>query len=314
MKRSFQAYSRRLKSLKQSLRDVLLSTPILGDCYRRYWIFPKTCTEYQGVFSSYAKALQAVPPRLRDGYNLAEFYADYYQPNAVSLEEIGRFQAIDYPVLVWLREAFTNSTTVFDLGGNTGYGYYAYQKYLPYPTQLSWKVCDLPEAVKAGRELIRRYESPGLSFTTDLTDAEGADVLMSCGTLQYLEPSLIDILEHLTAKPGHLIIHHVPFYDGKEYFTLQNLLSSYVPYKIQNRTQFLADLAALGYDLIDSWQIDRTCHIPFHPDCFVEAYYGFYLRLANAKPNAHQSTHQSHTHQSHTQSSERHSSGAIAAR
>lgn len=263
------------QNLKQSLRDLLINIPFISDLYLAYWVFPRSCAEYRGKYSSYSTALESIPQRVKDSYNQPEFYSSHH---TLSVEEIGKFQPIDYPVLVWLREAFADSTTVFDWGGNTGYSYYAYQKYVPYPSSLSWAVCDLPEAVKAGNETLQRIHSPGLSYTTSATDAEGYEVLLTCGTLQYLEPSLAELLSQLKTKPRHLIIHHVPFHEGEQYFTLQNLLSSYVPYKIQNKTEFLASLNDLGYELIDSWEIDRTCRVPFHPECFVDAYHGFYLR------------------------------------
>ncbi|QYO62888.1 methyltransferase, TIGR04325 family [Leptolyngbya sp. 7M] len=282
------------QNLKQSLRDLVLNIPLLSDLYLYYWVFPRSCAEYRGKFSSFSAALKSIPQKVSNSYNQAEFYRSH---PTLSIEEINKFQPIDYPVLVWLREAFSDNSTVFDLGGNTGYSYYAYQKYISYPSSLNWKICDLPEAVNAGNEILKRFPSPGLSYTVNISDAEGCDIFLTCGTLQYLEFPLSELLQQLSTKPRHLIIHHVPFHSGKEYFTLQNLLSSYVPYKIQNRAEFLASLINLGYELVDSWEIDRTCRIPFHPECFVDAYHGFYLRLrGTTKPfSANCSASQSHS-------------------
>ena len=41
--------------------------------------------------------------------------------------------------------------------------------------------------------------------------AEGFDIFLTCGTLQYLEPSLSELLSKLQSQPQHLIINHVPF-------------------------------------------------------------------------------------------------------
>ena len=97
------------------------------------------------------------------------------------------------------------------------------------------------------------------------------------------------MLSQLKSKPQHLIINHVPFYNGDEYITLQNLLivdsvnktqiASYTPYKIQNSAHFIDAIEKLGYELVDSWQQNRTCYIPFEPERFVDAYHGFYFRL-----------------------------------
>ncbi|OLP20471.1 hypothetical protein BST81_00200 [Leptolyngbya sp. 'hensonii'] len=285
--RSTTRSKKKAKNWKKGLRDLFINIPIVGDAYLHYWVFPRSCASCRGVFRSFSQAMGAIPQRTASSYNLPEFYGEYHQQTPISAEEVARihkFQPIDYPVLVWLREAFSKSSSLFDLGGNTGYSYYAYRTYIPYPTDLTWKVCDLPEAVRAGNEVLQHVTSPGLSYTTQASDAEGSDIYLTCGALQYIEPSLAELLGQLTAKPHHLIIHHVPFYDGPEYITLQSLLESYVPYKIQNQEQFIASLTALGYELVDSWEIDRTCRIPFHPERFVEAYYGFYLRLREAGP------------------------------
>jgi putative methyltransferase (TIGR04325 family) len=274
------------KGLKHTFRELLISLPIISDYYLYHWVFPRASASCREVFSSYAEAKKAIPERTSVGYNQPKFYSRSPQENIKNIEIINTLnKPIDYPVLVWLREAFADSSKVFDLGGNTGFGYYNYQKFIPFPAGLKWQVCDLPEAVKAGSEILNYIDSPGLSYTTKTEEAEGAEIYITCGSLQYIEPSLADLLGQLTALPRHLIVHHVPFYDGEEYFTWQNLLESYVPYKIQNRDRFLRSLSALGYELMDNWEVDRTCRIPFHPERFVRAYHGFYLRLkGTAKP------------------------------
>jgi putative methyltransferase (TIGR04325 family) len=268
--------------LKRSIRRLVERTPILSDYYVYHRLFPRTPNLYRGVFSSFAQASQTVPQAVPVGYNHADLH-NYSLQHGLSEEEIGTFKAIDYPVLVWLREALTEGSTVFDLGGNTGYSYYAYRKYIPYPSGLRWVICDVPEAVKVGNELLKRIDSPGLSYTTNIKDAEAADILLTCGALQYLEPSLAELISRQQTKLRHVIVHHVPFYQGEQYITVQNLWGSYTPYKIQNDGQFVDSIEALNYELVDHWTIDRTCSIPFHPERFVDAYHGFYFRQCSAK-------------------------------
>ncbi|MGI0491590.1 TIGR04325 family methyltransferase [Alkalinema pantanalense CENA528] len=272
---------RRPFSVKAALTTLVSKLPIVADYYAYHRVFPRTANAYRGVFASFAEATQAIPPTMQAGYNHASLHG-VDQAQTLTLEDLNTFQPIDYPVLVWLREALGNSTTVFDLGGNLGQGYYAYRRFLSYPVGLQWQVCDVPEKVKVGQELIQRIPSPGLSYTSRFAAADGQDILLTCGTLQYLELSLAEIVRPLAVKPRHLIINHVPFYSGAQYITLQNLWGSYAPYKIQNDGEFVADLAALGYQLVDRWRIDRTCTIPFHPDRFVAAYHGFYFRQVTA--------------------------------
>ena len=185
---------------------------------------------------------------------------------------------IDYPVLVWLHKAFEDSSIVCDLGGNTGNSYYAFRRCISYPENVQWTICDLPEAVKSCEAMRQRTHCPGLSFTTDLATVENAEIFLTCGTIQYMNASLPDFLGHLKNRPRHLIVQRVAFYEGEEYFTLQNIYGIYVPYKIMNDANFVASLAALGYELVDRWSIDRPCVIPFHPDRFVKGQSGMYFR------------------------------------
>ncbi|KAM3097681.1 TIGR04325 family methyltransferase [Phormidesmis sp. 146-12] len=263
--------------LKRRLRQGLEHTPILSDYYAYHRLFPRTPNLYRGVFSTFTQASESVPKTISVGYNHTDLHNASLQHN-LNEADIGRFKAIDYPVLVWLREAFAENSVVFDLGGSTGYSYYAYRKYIPYPTNLQWIICDVPEAVNVGNQLLARIDSPGLSYTTNLEDMKAADILLTCGALQYLEPSLAELINQQSAKPRHVIVHHVPFYQGEPYITVQNLWGSYTPYKIQNHEQFVASIEALNYELVDHWTIDRTCSIPFHPERFVDAYHGFYFR------------------------------------
>lgn len=267
-----------LLGIKRVLRLLVESLPLVSDFYRHYWLFPRHPNSCRGIFQSFSEASAAIPKHVQSYYNHADISSILSWSDA-QIERIHPFKSIDYPVLVWLGEAFKNSHKIFDLGGNTGYSYYAYRKYIPYPSTLHWLICEVPEAVNTGHDLLKHFDSPGLAYTTEIADAEGSEIFLTCGTLQYLEPSLADLLAKFRTKPLHLIIHHVPFYDGPEYITLQNLLSSYVPYKIQNREQFISPIKEMGYELIDSWQLNRTCDIPFHPERHVNAYHGFYFRL-----------------------------------
>lgn len=267
--------------LKKIATKIVRKVPIVSDYYHYYWCFPRDITACRGVFNTFSEALRALPSGSRGGYNQPEIhnYSSVGVAQLTASRNLGELQPSDYPVLERLASAFKDSLTVFDLGGNVGVSYYAYRNYVQYPDRLCWMVCELPELVKAGEKLARETDSPGLSFTEKFSDAEGSDILLTCGTLQYLEPSLAELLGQLKAKPKHILINYVPFYDGKTFITLQNIGYAFSPYKIQNRAEFIADLSSLGYELIDSWQDNRTCYIPFHPKRFVRAYHGFYLRL-----------------------------------
>ena len=236
--------------MKQIVKKLVESLPVVSDYYAYHWLFPRRVNAFRGLYSSFDEALKAVPPQTLTGYNHAELHNAPVRLNCTQAD-METLNPIDYPVLVWLRKAFEDSSTVCDLGGNTGNSYYAFRRCISYPENVQWTICDLPEAVKSCEAMRQRTHCPGLSFTTDLATVENAEIFLTCGTIQYMNASLPDFLGHLKNRPRHLIVQRVAFYEGEEYFTLQNIYGIYVPYKIMNDANFVASLAALGYELVD---------------------------------------------------------------
>jgi putative methyltransferase (TIGR04325 family) len=265
--------------MKQIVTQIIKKIPVVSDHYYCQRIFPRSLTACCGVYSSFAEALESVPKGAKAGYSQPEISSHPSVAQLTACSEVGQFNSIDYPILLWLKAAFADSSSVFDLGGNVGLAYYAYRKFLNYPNDLNWLVCEIPEIVKAGEELARNQNIQDLAFTTEFAKADGSEILLSCGTLQYLEATLAELIGQLKVKPKHVLINHVPFYDGESFITLQNVGYTFCPYRIQNRAEFIAALVSLGYELVDSWEINRTCFIPFYPEHCVNAYHGFYLKL-----------------------------------
>jgi putative methyltransferase (TIGR04325 family) len=256
----------------------LLTLPGIRDLYG-YGQFPKISNGFRGIFNTFEQAQQAIAQHLPAGY-------DQTAAHQYSAQNLDRLDSSDRPLLPYLKAALTESQRVFDLGGSVGRGYYTYQNHVEYPPNLQWQVCEVPSAVEVGNTIAQKRGITNLSFTTQQQAADGADVFITCGALQYIQPSLAEILTSIAHKPCYLFIARVPFYDGPEYVTLQSVLASkqpyklatICPYKIQNRDQFIGDLEALGYELIESWKNDRICVIPFHPQRFVDGYHSFYFR------------------------------------
>ena len=263
------------------LDRIIKKIPIVADYYNYHWIFPQKITACRGVYSSFHEALKAVPTEKLAGYNQPIISQHQSVAQLTACSEIGVFDPIDYPVLLWLKSAFADSSTVFDLGGNVGLAYYAYRRFLNYADNLQWLVCEIPEIVKAGQKIAIEKNINNLSFTTDFTKADGNEILLTCGTLQYLDETLPELIARLQVKPKHILIHHVPFYDGESFTTIQNIGYSCCPYKIQNQKEFIDRLISLGYKQIDRWVIHRSCSIPFHPNR-ASSYYGFYFQLDSA--------------------------------
>lgn len=261
------------------LRVIAANAPLIADIYHRWWSFPRSIGACRGVYASRQEAAAKAPRGIPFGYSQATIVDHPNPAQLTSTRIVGAFNKKDYPVLVWLAKAFENSSNLFDLGGNVGLEYYAYRRFVRYPPDLRWLVCELPELCQVGRQLANKRGVKDLAFTEDLVEAEGCDILLSCGALQYLPKSLAAILESLIHKPRHVIIQRTPLCEGPTYYTMQNIGYALCPYRIQSRLEFMESIKALGYHEVDYWKDSRECHIPFHPSRTVRGYSGAYFTL-----------------------------------
>ena len=257
--------------MKELIRGAIARIPGL-----RFWIARKiflgpghNTHRFWGVFKNKAAAQAHVPAKLSGGFD---------EPDLDKFDE--SVQERDLVLIRILSGFIAETRTLFDFGGNVGRSFYQFRKAMAYPPALRWTVCDVPFVTKLGRKIAAERSETQLFFTDDRRDANGTDVYMTCGALQYLEESFADILRELSQKPPRLLVNRVPLYEGETFFTLQHMGSSVVPYKIANRAQFIADVEALGYRLVEKWENDRFCDIILRPDKFVKHYYGFYFERA----------------------------------
>lgn len=261
------------RSLKLSLKAFLETAPIISDFYL-YLLFPNRGNWYRGVYSTYSDASDAIDSRFTHGYDTPDVHPE-------KDKDLETLRPYDLPLLAPLQTALENSVRVIDLGGGVGIHYYAFRKALNFPKGLTWTVCDVPAAIELGQELAacKDENHKNLSFTTDLQTAKHADILITNGALQYIEPSLVTLIHQLLTRPKHIFINYVPCSPGETFFTVQNLGVTRCVYKIQNRRELIYTLEQLGYQLQESWQDSRTCRIPFHSGRFADGYYGFYFSL-----------------------------------
>lgn len=241
---------------------------------RQYFRFPGNCYAcFRGVYETLEAAVADAPQTKPLGYDhvvLAEEYT-YNLPT--------RVEAFDYPVLFWLQPLIAPDLRIFDLGGNVGVHFYVYERYLAYPSDLRWTVCDVPAIMAAGQALAATKGRRQLGWTTDIADADGADILLGSGSIQYIA-SLADLLATLPTKPRHLLLNRLPLYEGAQFVTLQNGGQVFYPQYVFNRRDFIHSLQALGYELVDVWKdtVD-SCRIPFHWNRSLPYYHGLYLKL-----------------------------------
>ncbi|HEY9064365.1 MAG TPA: methyltransferase, TIGR04325 family [Burkholderiaceae bacterium] len=230
---------------------------------------------FRGVFATSAEAASAAPPTRPLGY-------DHDDAAAMYRDRLNRVYPADYPMMVWLKNAFADGArSVYDLGGHIGIAYYAYQHIIEFPNDVSWTVHDVPAVLESGRrEAQQRDPARRLSFSDRHDAASGVDVLFTAGCLQYLEDTLAQRVAALQVKPTWLFVNLLPLHERRAYWTVQSIGTAFCPYRIQHTKTFFSDLQALGYDVLDTWENpEKECWIAFDPDHSLDRYHGAALRL-----------------------------------
>lgn len=251
--------TRVIRAVEKRLRDVV--QPLNG---------------FRGVYASFAEAERATPAVRPLGYDCAGS-AEWY-PQKFNSVQFG-----DYPVLFWLREAFSDSRTVLEIGGHMGQAFYGFAGVMDYPPGLVWTVLDVPSIVAAGTALAAKKGRSEIRFVSTLEHSPGAEILLSTGALQYLETDLSISVAAFPIRPRHVLINFIPVYDGAAFITVQNIGTAYCPYRVFNRKEFVNSLERLGYDLVASWKRPRNFRIPLHRDKSFDVYSGFYFRLRSVE-------------------------------
>lgn len=243
--------------------------------YRRMFQRPyRGGNTYYGVYASYAEARAAAPSALPSTYahaGTSGMYRDNHQHIRVS----------DYPLMYWLGRLLQQGCRrVFDLGGHIGVTYYGFERYLDYPADLRWVVHDVPDVMEAGAEWATEHDLRRcLRFTDSRDAASGQDVLVTSGTLQYLEFTLPEMLQTLALPPAHVLVNLTPMHPTRGYFTLQNIGKAVLPYRVMAIPEFVAAMEALGYVIQEQWHSgERNLRVPFEPACRIDGYEGFYFK------------------------------------
>lgn len=244
--------------------------------YRRLFRRPARLDNfYYGVFDRYsdaqAQAIALSSVRLPASYDVADAAKKY----RMQLQQV---RSCDYAAMFWLERMLAAGVRkVFDLGGHIGLAYYGFGRYLDLPADIEWHVHDVPQVMQAGREWAREHDPRGaLRFADDPVEADGCDLLISSGALQYLEYSLPELLSRLSRPPRHVLFNLTPLHPSRSYFTLQNLRIAICPYRVESLPELIAGMRALGYVERDHWDLfERQLHVPFHPGYGIDRYYGF---------------------------------------
>jgi putative methyltransferase (TIGR04325 family) len=223
-------------------------------------------------------------PTLKDAAAAIGGYegSGHSNPNylAVKVPEAEKPRPGDYAALFHLERTMSQIHNVFDLGGSVGNLFYCYSKYLNFPPDLSWTVCDLVETNRLGEILADSKEERRLRFTDQLVDADGSDLLIISGSLHYFEQPLSNILAAFVIKPRYVLVNRAPLVDVPAVATVQDGGTYRLACMLHNRHDLIRGLGALGYELVDSWDIqNRSVIIPCYPDQSAQSYSGLFFRL-----------------------------------
>lgn len=265
--------ARRFRRMANELAEMPGIRHLAEPLYRREFSAKRSSgNAYYGVYQSFDEARSAVPVSLPGDFDNSAA-ANLYEYRFTEIE------SSDYPALFWLgRLLEQGQRRIFDLGGHVGVSYYAYQQHVDFPRDLRWQVHDTASVMEKGKEIaLERDIARRLEFV-DLEAADGCDVLMAKGSLQYLEYSLADLIARMQDRPKHVLINLTPMHSSLSFFTLQHIGIAVCPYRVTAVPKFLFDIRALGYRLNVRWDHpERTLRIPFHPDHSIDRYFGFHF-------------------------------------
>jgi putative methyltransferase (TIGR04325 family) len=192
------------------------------------------------------------------------------------------FQTSQFAVMLWLSKLIKSGTGILDVGGAGGIFYEICMRYGLLAAPLRWHVVDVPEMVKRGIARHQRLNSSMISFGTNLVEAPASDIMLMLGVIQYLPDPLGEkgpgILEAVKELPTHVVINKVPLIDDGEVWTLQNHVTSVMPYRLFSRRKFIEYFEAHGYRLRDRWLVpELNVDIPFHPERSLSVFEGVHF-------------------------------------
>ncbi len=227
---------------------------------------------FAGLYPSRAAALAALSNDQTSGYNDASL-AD------VSFDWMCQRAAWDYPVLYWLKTLSQEGTKILDAGGHLGTKYIAFSDVWDVKL-INWTVFDVPQTIGVAQKRQREGKLPAeVTFIDDLDDAGPCDILLASGLIQYMDEPFSEFVSRLAVKPHHIILNKVPLCEEEAYVTLERIGSARVPYQVRAKAAWQAEIDQLGYDIVDSWDIDSLHHkIATHPWHAKSESWGYVLR------------------------------------
>lgn len=243
-------------------------------------VWSKRMNPFFGLYDSFENAERAATAFNKVGWNDEGIAKVLVHENTEEPPQL--FQTSQFAVLLWLSKLVRSGNAILDVGGAGGVFYEICSRYDLLSVPVRWHVVDVPEMVKRGIARHQRLKSPMISFGTDLLEAPASNIMLMLGVLQYLPDPLGEkgpgILEAVKALPSNILINKVSLTDDGEVWTIQNHVTTAMPYRFFSRQKFMAYFEAHGYRLRDRWLVPEiSVAIPFHPERTLPFLEGFHF-------------------------------------
>lgn len=232
-------------------------------------VWSKRMNLFLGLYDSFEDAERAATRFNKVGWNDEGIAKLLVHENSEDAPQL--FQTSQFAVLLWLAKLVKSGNAILDIGGAGGIFYEICLRYDLLRVPLRWHVVDVPEMVKRGIARHQQLKSSMISFGTDIVEAPASNIMLMLGVIQYLPDPLGEkgpgILEAVKVLPSHILINKVPLTDDGEVWTIQNHVTTAMPYRLFSRRKFMAYFEAHGYRLRDRWLVPEiSVDIPFHPE------------------------------------------------
>lgn len=241
-----------------------------------YYVSPKGYGLHWGHFATFEEGRRWLPASPEFDH---ERFSDEYLAS-----RINTVYGFDYPMMLWLGHAFrSGARRIFDFGGSVGVHYYSYRRYLDYPSDLEWHVCELPASAKRGREHASAVGAEGLRFSEQFEPEKiNADIWITAGTIEFVELGLDNMIAQCAVRPGHVLVNKLPLHDGDDFVSTQNIgQGGFAPHAVFNRKRYIERVERLGYRLADAWKVpERSFTVPGAPGSSFPTYSGLYFQRA----------------------------------
>jgi putative methyltransferase (TIGR04325 family) len=230
---------------------------------------------FRGIFDSFEAAAASAPRNRPTSYDNPRSASMYLNQLEV--------QPKDYPAAFWLLQSLGGGLRrVVDLGGSVGIKYFAFRRLLlERAPDLDWQVIDMPAVVERGRQFaVEQGAGPALGFSSELHEAQNADILFASGSLQYLPQTMAALMSGWPRLPRRFIVNSLPLHPNRSYFTLNSIGTAYCPYRVQSEPEFLTAMGGAGYRVLDRWtDPNKVLRLPFEQGHDLDHYSGFCFEL-----------------------------------